>query len=89
MSWQHKAACRGANVELFFPTGATGPAALQIAEAKQVCMGCSVRDDCLQWAVELGVEHGVWGGLAEEERIALFGRTIRRRASRNSPGSLR
>jgi WhiB family redox-sensing transcriptional regulator len=44
-----------------------------------VCTRCVVREDCLQWAVELGVEHGVWGGLDEEERFALFGRTVRRR----------
>lgn len=50
--------------ELFFPIGTTGPAVLQVTQAKRVCAGCAVRDNCLQWALALNVEHGVWGGLS-------------------------
>ena len=58
--------------ELFFPIGNTGPALLQIEEAKQICRRCDVRDACLQWALEAGQDHGVWGGLSEDERRAIL-----------------
>ncbi len=37
MDWRHRAACRDVDPELFFPIGNTGPALMQIEEAKQVC----------------------------------------------------
>jgi WhiB family transcriptional regulator, redox-sensing transcriptional regulator len=74
MDWRHKAACLDEDPELFFPIGNTGPALLQIEEAKQVCRRCDVRDACLQWALEAGQDHGVWGGLSEDERRACRGR---------------
>ena len=77
MDWRHKAACLDEDPELFFPIGNTGPALLQIEEAKQVCRRCDVRDACLQWALEAGQDHGVWGGLSEDER-----RALKRRAAR-------
>jgi len=43
MDWRHKAACLDEDPELFFPIGNTGPALLQIEEAKQVCRRCDVR----------------------------------------------
>lgn len=71
MSWIHEAACREESPELFFPVGSSGPALRQTAEAKAVCQGCSVRSDCLAWALESGQDAGVWGGLSEDERRAL------------------
>ena len=79
MDWRHKAACLDEDPELFFPIGNTGPALLQIEEAKQVCRRCEVRDACLQWALEAGQDHGVWGGLSEDERRALKRRAARAR----------
>src|SRR3954462_13687115 len=79
MDWRHKAACLDEDPELFFPIGNTGPALLQIEEAKQVCRRCDVRDACLQWALEAGQDHGVWGGLSEDERRALKRRAARAR----------
>jgi len=37
MDWRHRALCRDEDPELFFPIGNTGPALLQIEEAKAVC----------------------------------------------------
>jgi WhiB family redox-sensing transcriptional regulator len=79
MDWRHRAACLDEDPELFFPIGNTGPALLQIEEAKQVCRRCEVRDACLQWALEAGQDHGVWGGLSEDERRALKRRAARAR----------
>jgi WhiB family redox-sensing transcriptional regulator len=77
MDWRHRAACRDEDPELFFPIGTTGPAVLQVEEAKSVCRRCTVIDDCLSWALESGQDAGVWGGLDEEERYALKRRGVR------------
>lgn len=75
--WRTLAACRGADADLFFPVGTQGPALTQIAEAKQVCMGCPVRHPCLDFAVTTR-QAGVWGGATEEERHAERRRRQRR-----------
>jgi WhiB family transcriptional regulator, redox-sensing transcriptional regulator len=80
MDWRHRAACRDVDPELFFPIGNTGPALLQIEEAKQVCRRCDVAEACLQWALESSQDAGVWGGLSEDERRALKRRKARARA---------
>ncbi len=80
MDWRHLAACRDEDPELFFPIGTTGPALLQIEEAKTVCRRCDVREQCLQFALETGQDAGVWGGLSEDERRALKRRRARQRA---------
>lgn len=77
MSWYHYAACQGKDPELFFPIGTTGPATLQLDEAKRVCAGCPVQSLCLEWAMLARIDYGVWGGLSEDER-----RTLKRRISR-------
>lgn len=66
MDWRHHAACRGADPEQFF---AFSPAVS--AKAKKVCAACPVRGRCLQHALAAGEDHGVWGGLDEDERRAL------------------
>ena len=73
MDWRHDAACRDVDPELFFPIGNTGPALLQIDEAKQVCRRCPAIEACLQWALESGQDAGVWGGMSEDERRASSG----------------
>ena len=80
MDWRHDAACRDVDPELFFPIGNTGPAILQIDEAKQVSHRCPVMEPCLQWAIESGQDSGVWGGLSEDERRAVKRRALRLRA---------
>lgn len=79
MDWRHNAACLTEDPELFFPIGNTGPALVQIEEAKAVCRRCDVVDSCLKWALSSGQEAGVWGGLSEDERRALKRRTARQR----------
>jgi WhiB family transcriptional regulator, redox-sensing transcriptional regulator len=80
MDWRHDAACREVDPELFFPIGNSGPALLQIEEAKQVCHRCPVTEDCLTWAIDTGQDAGVWGGLSEDERRAYKRRALRLRA---------
>ncbi|MGW7247746.1 WhiB family transcriptional regulator [Streptomyces decoyicus] len=80
--WRHDAACREEEPELFFPTGNTGPALLQIEEAKAVCRRCPVLQKCGQWALDTGQDTGVWGAMSEDERRATKRRVARLR-SRN------
>ncbi|MFF3015613.1 WhiB family transcriptional regulator [Streptomyces sp. NPDC057939] len=82
MDWRHQAACRQADPDLFFPIGSSGPALLQIEEAKAICRNCPVLDECLQWALEGGQDMGVCGGLTEDERRALKRRTARETRAR-------
>jgi len=84
MDWRSEAACREVDPELFFPIGNSGPALLQIEEAKQVCRRCPVMQECLHWAIDSGQDAGVWGGMSEDERRALKRRTIRLRARANA-----
>jgi WhiB family redox-sensing transcriptional regulator len=79
MDWRHRATCLDEDPELFFPIGNTGPALLQIEEAKAVCRRCDVLDTCLRWALDTGQDAGVWGGLSEDERRALKRRNARAR----------
>lgn len=61
--WWAAAACRGRRIEIFFPErgDTTRP-------AKELCAGCPVRDDCLDYALANGIKHGIWGGTSEKER---------------------
>ena len=77
MDWRHSALCRDEDPELFFPIGTTGPAAVQVEQAKVVCRRCTVVEDCLTWALDTGQESGVWGGTSEDERRALRRRAVR------------
>lgn len=80
--WPQWAACLTEDPELFFPAGTTGAALDQIERAKTVCRRCPVKQQCLQWALDHHQDHGVWGGLSEEER-----RNIRRLHRPHSRGA--
>jgi WhiB family transcriptional regulator, redox-sensing transcriptional regulator len=69
-SWRDLAACRDVDPETFFPIGTTD-ALGQLREARAICGRCPVAADCLDWALRVGQDHGVWGGTTPEERRAL------------------
>lgn len=77
-NWRDRGACLGENPELFFPVGSSESALLQLQRAKVICQGCAVREQCLRWATDIGIDQGVWGGLSEEERRSLKRRLARR-----------
>ena len=62
-SWQSKANCLGVDPELFFPERGAST-----REAKEVCRGCVVQSECLEYAIAHGEKFGIWGGLSERER---------------------
>jgi len=74
VEWQLRAACRGPQAIVFFPP--THPERrdekrFREDSAKAICVGCSVRDDCLSHALSIREQHGIWGGLSEAERREL------------------
>ena len=78
-SWRAEANCAGVDPELFYPKrgGSKDLQAEQIAAAKAVCEGCTVRPMCLVEALERNEEQGIWGGLSERERRVLARRLPR------------
>jgi len=64
--WQEKALCAQTDPEAFFPEkgGST-------REAKRICLGCDVKDACLEYALANDERFGIWGGLSERERRRL------------------
>jgi WhiB family redox-sensing transcriptional regulator len=65
-SWMQDAKCLDADPEAFFPEkgGST-------REAKRICAACSVREECLEYALANDERFGIWGGMSERERRRL------------------
>ena len=61
--WQARANCMGVDPDLFFPERGSST-----REAKEVCRGCVVRVECLEFAISNGEKFGIWGGMSERER---------------------
>jgi WhiB family transcriptional regulator, redox-sensing transcriptional regulator len=64
--WRDRAACRGADLSVFFP--GRGESA---EPARRICANCPVRQECLEFALSHGEVHGIWGGLTVRDRRAL------------------
>lgn len=69
--WSQFASCLDEDPDLFFPVGERGQSLLQLEEARAVCESCAVKSECLQLAMDLESDHGVWGGLGPDERRRL------------------
>jgi WhiB family redox-sensing transcriptional regulator len=44
-----------------------------------ICNDCPVKDECLEYALDINETHGIWGGLNELERKNLTNRRRRLR----------
>ena len=75
--WQDYANCLGVDPDLFFPERGAST-----REAKEVCRGCVVRQECLEYALANGEKFGIWGGMSERER-----RRIRRQRALQRRGA--
>jgi WhiB family redox-sensing transcriptional regulator len=79
--WRAYAECRAENATYFY-----APAHFERkpekdyreGNARALCRACRVRQQCLEYALEVAESHGIWGGLNELERALLLRR--RRRA---------
>jgi len=66
-NWQADGLCRQVDTELFFPEAGGAESALA---AKAVCLACTVRMACLEYAIEHG-ERGIWGATTTGQRKAI------------------
>jgi hypothetical protein len=69
LDWQDSAICREIPPNILFPN----PHEYLHKEVAQFCSGCDVRAQCAQYALDLGIYEGYWGG------VPAFGRDSRRR----------
>ena len=77
--WMLRAKCRGISPSEFFPSDGVG-----VEVAQRICDDCPVRLECLEYALENRIEHGVWGGASERERRRIL---RRRRQAAAAPGA--
>lgn len=69
--WRHRAACRDADPEIFFPVAESGPALARAeAEALDYCAVCPVRAQCLAFALDV-LPYGIAGGMTAAQRRTL------------------
>lgn len=61
--WMARGICRDHPPEVFFPSDGVG-----VEVAKKLCETCPVKRECLEYALEHRVDHGVWGGTSERQR---------------------
>jgi WhiB family redox-sensing transcriptional regulator len=75
--WQLQGACRSVAVDqadvFFHPEGERGPArSNRERAAKAVCATCPVLRQCAEHALAVREPYGVWGGMSEEDREAVY-----------------
>ena len=74
--WQVKAACRGPQAAVFYTPGGgerRDEKRARELRAKAICDQCVVVGRCLEYAVDSGEFHGIWGGTNEAERRLMIG----------------
>ena len=74
--WQQDGACRDLPSEMFFhPDGERGPRRRNRENvAKAVCSSCPVLEACRKHALSVQEPYGIWGGLSEDDRVAILDR---------------
>ncbi len=67
--WMARGKCRDVEPSVFFPSDGLG-----VQAAQRICAGCSVAEECLEYALANRIDHGVWGGRSERERRRILRR---------------
>ena len=85
--WRAAAACRLADTSLFFgpERELVGARRLREQQAKAICATCPVIEPCRAHALVHREPYGVWGGLTERERAAIWAAVDSRQASGGDP----
>lgn len=66
LDWQTDASCAQIGGDAWFPEpGDPGTA------ARIICSSCPVQQECLDYALQERIEHGLWGGRSPNERKQL------------------
>lgn len=64
--WRRDAACADHEPEMWFPGRGQ-----DARPARAICGECLVSADCLAYAMDNAIKHGMWGGLSERQRRKL------------------
>jgi WhiB family redox-sensing transcriptional regulator len=67
--WMAAGNCRDYPPAVFFPSDGVG-----VDRARKICATCAVTDQCLEYALDQRIDHGVWGGTSERERRRILKR---------------
>jgi WhiB family redox-sensing transcriptional regulator len=67
LGWRDRASCTQIEPEMFFPKKGER----NNRQAKKICLGCEVKRQCLQFALDHDERYGIWGGKGETERRKL------------------
>lgn len=59
-------ACKDVDTNLFFSELKS-----KVEKAKAICNSCVVKSECLEFALNDGIEFGIFGGVTANERKAL------------------
>ena len=73
--WRADARCRSEDAAYFFAPShfeRKPEKDAREAVARQLCNACTVRVECLEYALNVGETHGIWGGKNELERRRLM-----------------
>ena len=68
-AWMAEGNCRLHPPATFFPSDGVG-----VDRARKICRDCPVMGQCLEYALEERIDHGVWGGCSERERRRILKR---------------
>jgi len=84
--WQYEGSCRTMPSEMFFhPDGERGPRRRNRENAaKAICASCPVIQQCRSHALAVHEPYGIWGGLSEDDRLAIIGNEITKEVSHAS-----
>ncbi len=61
--WMASGNCAEQPPSQFFPSDGVG-----VDAARRICVDCPVKSECLEYALDHRIDHGVWGGTSERER---------------------
>lgn len=70
-SWQEAGHCRGMDSEKFFTDDRDQTQKRRVSrtrDAKELCSGCPVIRECLEHALAVPENYGIWGGTTAAER---------------------
>lgn len=70
--WRTKAACADSDTEKFFPRRGGTDASFIVAQAQVTCASCTVRKECLEFALTNNIKYGIWGGVTTDKRRGLL-----------------
>jgi WhiB family redox-sensing transcriptional regulator len=82
IEWRAASACLDTDPDVFFPVAVGSAASKQVERAMRICAGCTVRQQCLDFAIRSGEKDGIWGGTTPDERTRVRRARNRRPARR-------